>query len=181
MSELEKLKAENAELREKLEKTQAQHALSSALTQAFSVSRFIAERSKMPVDIVQSTFGKSFALEDGKLVARDKAGNRMYSRTRAGELATVDEALEQLIGAHEHRDAILRRPGESGGTREDAGASKSAISMTAQEKAAFIGKHGLDAWNKKVAADYKPADKLFGGTLPERTAAIAARFPELSK
>lgn len=34
------------------------------------------------------------------------------------------------------------------------GASKSAAEMTSAEKAAFIGKHGLDAWNSKVRTDY---------------------------
>lgn len=68
----------------------------------------------LPADLVQARFGQQFKIEDGKVVAYDSTGNRIFSRTRAGELADFDEALELIVEAYPHKNTILRGSGASG-------------------------------------------------------------------
>jgi hypothetical protein len=88
---------------------------------SFSRSKFIAEKAAIPSDFVQAKFGSNFKMEDGKVVAYDQSGNKIFSRTRPGEVADFDEALETLVNAHPSRDAILKGTGATGmGTRSGA-------------------------------------------------------------
>src|SRR5450631_4319329 len=64
---------------------------------AFSRSKYLSEKSAIPSDMVQSRFGSAFKVEDGNTVAYDPLGNKIYSKSRPGELADFDEALESLI------------------------------------------------------------------------------------
>jgi hypothetical protein len=74
-------------------------------------------------------------LEADGLVARDGSGNRVLSRTRRGENASLDEAVQMLTGAHRPappdnpaprddqgrytgRKTMLRRDFETLGTRD---------------------------------------------------------------
>lgn len=82
---------------------------------AFSRSKFIADKIAVPPDMVQGTFGKAFKVEDGKTVAYDHTGNKIYSRARPGELADFDEALETLVEQYPNRDSILKGTMGSGG------------------------------------------------------------------
>jgi hypothetical protein len=88
---------------------------------SFARSKFINEKIAVPVDMIQATFGKNFKVEDGKLVAVDAQGNKIFSRARPGEMADFDEALGSLVEQYAHRDHILKASGASGG-----GASASA-------------------------------------------------------
>lgn len=126
----------------------------------FSRSKLIAEKFAIPADMVQARFGSNFKVEDGKIVAYDSAGNKIFSRARPGEVADFDEALETLVDQYPYRDQILKGTGASG---SGAGASnggggkafdKKSSDMTAQEKADFIGKNGLKSWSEKVQAEY---------------------------
>lgn len=119
----------------------------------FSRSKFISEKFAIPADLVQARFGQAFRVEDGKVVAYDQAGNKIFSRSRAGEVADFDEALETLVDQYPYKDSILKGSGQSGSGANGGGG-------------------GGD----------KPKDKgNFGGSREERTAAIAARFPDLAK
>ncbi|TPS32705.1 hypothetical protein FJU48_18195, partial [Acinetobacter baumannii] len=60
----------------------------------FARSKYIQDNIAVPVDMVQATFGQHFKIEEGKVVAYDQNGEKIYSRVRPGELANVDEALE---------------------------------------------------------------------------------------
>ncbi len=82
---------------------------------AFSRSKFIADKVAVPADLLQAQFGTRFKVEDGKTVAYDAAGNKIYSRTKPGEIAEFDEALETIIDGYVHRAAILKGNGHSGG------------------------------------------------------------------
>jgi hypothetical protein len=79
----------------------------------FSRSKFVGEKLVLPADIAQAQFGKHFKVEDGKLVAYDAAGGKIYSTARPGELANFDEAIETLVNAYPAKDSILK--GEMGG------------------------------------------------------------------
>lgn len=82
---------------------------------AFSRSKFISDKVAIPADLLQAQFGGRFKVEDGKTVAYDAAGNKIYSRSKPGEIAEFDEALETIIDGYAHRDAILKGAGNSGG------------------------------------------------------------------
>ena len=88
---------------------------------AFSRSKLIAEKFAIPADLVQARFGNAFSLEDGKIVAKDSAGNKLYSRSSPGELASFDEALELLVDAYPHKDHILKGSGASGSGAQGGG------------------------------------------------------------
>jgi ribosomal protein L15 len=81
---------------------------------SFSRSKLIADKLAIPADLVQARFGQAFKIEDGKTVAYDQHGNKIYSRVRPGEIADFDEALEALVEQYPHRDSILKSSGQSG-------------------------------------------------------------------
>jgi hypothetical protein len=85
----------------------------------FSRSKFIAEKfaAEGPAggDIAQALFGQRFKVEDGgKVVGYDASGNKLYSRTKPGEIADFDEALELMVDAYPHKAQILKGSGASG-------------------------------------------------------------------
>ena len=69
----------------------------------------------IPTEFVRSYFGQNFKIEEGKVVAYDGQGNKVFSRTKPGELASFDEALESLVELHPQKDYILKASGNSGG------------------------------------------------------------------
>lgn len=81
---------------------------------SFARSKMIAEKLAVPGDMVQATFGKAFKIEEGKVVAYDANGNKIFSQSRPGELADFDEALEALVDAYPHKDHILKPTGAQG-------------------------------------------------------------------
>jgi hypothetical protein len=118
---------------------------------AFARSKIISEKLIIPADIAETFFGKHFEISDEKLVAKDMAGNPIYSKSNPGAPATFDEALEIIIDAYPNKDKILLGVGSNGGgTQQSAPANKG-----------FNGKGDL------------------GGDTAQRIAAIGNRFPEL--
>jgi hypothetical protein len=109
----------------------------------------VGDKAKLaiPADMVQARFGNSFKIEDGKVVAYDNSGNKIFSRSRPGEIADFDEALDVLVDMYPHKDHILRSSGATGsGAGPAAGGAPS-----------------------RQAGD-------FGGSKADRVAAIAAKF-----
>lgn len=104
---------------------------------AFARSKLIGDKLAIPADMVQARFGQSFKIEDGKIVASDQHGNKIYSRARPGELADFDEALETLIEQYPYKDNILKSSGASGGGSHGGGqggsGGKNAINRSAFE------------------------------------------------
>lgn len=86
---------------------------------AFAQSKFIAEKfaaeGPAGVEIARALFGNSLKVEDGKVVGYDANGNKLYSRTRHGELASAEEAIELLVDAYPHKNSILKGSGANGG------------------------------------------------------------------
>lgn len=87
----------------------------------FARSKFIADKLAVPADMVQATFGRNLKIEEGKVVAYDGQGQKIFSRARPGELADFDEALETLVSQYPHRDHILKSSGANGGGARDSG------------------------------------------------------------
>lgn len=92
---------------------------------AFQRSKFIAEKfaaeGPAGVEIAQALFSSSLKVEDGKVVAYDKSGNKLFSRSRPGELADADEAIELLVDAYPHKNHILKSSGANGGGAANGG------------------------------------------------------------
>lgn len=81
----------------------------------FARSKYISEKLAVPIPMVEKTFGDHFSIEEGKIVAKDANGNQIYSKSRPGEYADFDEALETLVEGFAYRDAILKaKPAEGG-------------------------------------------------------------------
>ena len=110
---------------------------------AFARSKVIAEKLAIPPDMVEARFGKAFSIEDGRIVAKDANGNKLYSASNPGELAGFDEALEMLVNQYPYKEQILKGTGASGS-----------------------GAHG----NQGSGAGHKKGD--FGGSKADRLAAI---------
>lgn len=81
---------------------------------AFARSKFISDKVAVPSDIVQARFGSNFKLEDGKVIAYDASGNKLFSKAKPGEAAEFEEALELLVDGYAHKDSILKGTGGSG-------------------------------------------------------------------
>ena len=89
---------------------------------SFARSKFIADKSAIPADLMQARFGQAFKIEDGRIAAYDQNGNKLYSRANPGELAGFEEALEILVDGYPYRDSILKGNSNGGsGTRESSG------------------------------------------------------------
>lgn len=86
------------------------------LNAAFAKSKFVAERLAIPADMVQAAFGSRFTPEgNGKFSVKSADGGPILSRSKPGEVAEFDEALEILVDAYPYRDQILKGSGASGG------------------------------------------------------------------
>lgn len=76
---------------------------------AFGGSKFIKDKLTIPSDMAQAMFGSRFKIDNDKVVAMKADGSGpIYSTTRAGEVATLDEALEVIVGEYGNRDQILK-------------------------------------------------------------------------
>ncbi len=96
----------------------------------FSRSDFIKQKLSVPADMVQATFGKNFKIEDGKPVAYDNNGQKIYSRTNHGDPASFDEALDILVSGYQYKDSILKGNQGSGGGFKGQGGQGGGKSMS---------------------------------------------------
>lgn len=119
---------------------------------SFMRSKFITDKIAIPADLVQARFGQNFKREEGKVVAYDNAGNKVFSRARPGEVAEFEEALELLVDQYPQKEHILK-----GAVRNGGGAGN--------------GNGGGGGGDKKTF-DTK-------ATREERVASIKQRFPNL--
>jgi hypothetical protein len=86
---------------------------------AFARSKYIASKfateGPAGVEIAQALFGNRLKVEDGKVVAYDSNGQKIYSAARPGELADPDEAIEILVESHPYKAHLIKGSGASGG------------------------------------------------------------------
>lgn len=78
------------------------------ISDVFKGSEFVRDNLAVPRDMFEATFRSNFKIEDGKVVAYDKAGNRMFSKSKMGEFADPEEALQLLVEAHPQKDSIVK-------------------------------------------------------------------------
>jgi hypothetical protein len=127
--------------------TRLQAAETSLFTEkvggAFSRSKYITEKMAIPADLVEARFGKHFVLEEGKVIAKDSAGNKIYSPTNPGELANFDEAIGVLVDAYPNKDHILKGSGAQG-----SGASTSVAASGGKKTITRSQFDGMDAQSK---------------------------------
>lgn len=90
---------------------------------SFNRSKLIADKFAIPADMVQARFGQNFKIEDGKIVAYDPAGNKVFSHAKPGELAEFDEALDILVSQYPYKDQILKGTGSRGDGKQPSNGS----------------------------------------------------------
>jgi hypothetical protein len=90
------------------------------VSNGFSSSKFINEQLTIPADIVEATFGKHFKVEDGQVVAY-LGENKILSREKPGEVATIDEALQTIVDHYPMKDRIMKAAGGGSGAKGGGG------------------------------------------------------------
>lgn len=90
----------------------------------FSTSDFVRNGIAVPIDMFEASFRNNFKVEDGKVVAYDKSGNRLMSKKSVGEFATPDEALQLLVEMHPQKDVIMKADYGSGSGSNGSGGSR---------------------------------------------------------
>jgi hypothetical protein len=90
----------------------------------FKGSEFINENVAMPRDFFEAAMRNNFKVEDGKVVAYDKTGNRLMSKKTVGEYADPNEALELLVEMHPQKDTILKAPSGNGSGNNGSGGNR---------------------------------------------------------
>jgi hypothetical protein len=91
-------------------------AMKLARGQAFAASKYVAEKLNIHHELAAAFFGGALRLDKGQLVAYGAGGVPLYSHRRPGELANLDEAVEQLVAKYPSREMILRKDGAPGAT-----------------------------------------------------------------
>lgn len=140
---LEKVTAE----RDALAATLAEEKISAG----FASSKFIAEKLTLPADIVRACFGKAFKIEDGRLVAYNAAGNKIFSKVDLGSHANFDEALSALVDEYPHKAQIMKPAAPPSGASGPAGPHRKGATITRtvfdampqQDRAPFIKSGGM--------------------------------------
>jgi len=145
LTELEK---KNAELQQSLHR--------ELIGGGVARSKFAAEKSALPADLLLATFGQQLTVENGVVVGKRSDGSPIYSRANPGQLASLDEALETLVSESPHRDHILKatQKGGSGaapGTPGAAGA-KQTITRTQYESMPPKDQASID-WTATTVTD----------------------------
>ncbi len=98
----------------------------------FARSKFISDKIAVPADMIQAMFKSNFKVENGKPVAYDNKGQKIYSRTNHGDEATFDEALEILVDGYQHKNSILKGSQAGGGGFSGQGGSGGGKSISRQ-------------------------------------------------
>jgi hypothetical protein len=98
--------------------TQKEKAIRRMMVKSiFDQSKFLAESTVLPPDMAYKSFGDYFeVLDEGnelRVVAKYN-GDEIFSKARPGELATPEEALQQIVDRYQFKDSILKGSGSTG-------------------------------------------------------------------
>jgi hypothetical protein len=156
--EAEALPAKVAELEAALEETakttedQAGRIHELTIGHAFGNSAWVRENlvdafSNRP-ERLRKLFEKNFEVVGKQITAVDDDGKQLYSVNRPGELATFEEALDQLCSSDMKRPSGARggdapQDGPAGSSGRFAFVASKAELSTPEQKAAFIDSEGL--------------------------------------
>lgn len=96
------------------------------LSNHFFNSKFIKENLILPPDIVKAQFGSKFKIDvdTGKVFAVGDDGSPLLSEKKLGTIADFEDAIEMLIKAYPHKDAILKSSGTPGGGMNPGGSGR---------------------------------------------------------
>lgn len=90
----------------------------------FANSEFIRNNVAVPVDMFEAKFRNNFKIENNEVVPYGYDGSRLMSKSRAGEYATTEEAMQILAESHPNKDVILKaNPGNGSGSGTGGGAT----------------------------------------------------------
>lgn len=95
--------------------------LTSSLNKAvigssFGQSKFASEKlTPAGVDLVRTLYADRIKVEDGRPIGYDQNGQKLYSKSRPGELADFDEIVETFVETYPYKEHILKGAGASGG------------------------------------------------------------------
>lgn len=127
----------------------------SLIGNGFSQSKFAAEKlTPAGVDLLRTMFADRMKVENGQVVGYDANGQKLYSKSRPGELASFDEVVETLVDTYPHKDHILKGVGGGSGAQHNngggsgGGKSKSLEefnAMSPRDRAQFMAKGGAVA------------------------------------
>lgn len=81
----------------------------------FATSKFIGEKMSIPPTMAQKIFGEHFKVEDGKVIAYDFKGAKLYSQAHPGEVPEFEEAIGLIVNGYPHKNTVLKGRGNSGG------------------------------------------------------------------
>ncbi|GAA2867397.1 hypothetical protein GGQ99_001299 [Aminobacter niigataensis] len=99
----------------------------------FARSKFVTDKTTLPGPAAQKVFGEHFKIEDGKVVAFDAAGNKLFSRAKPGEIAEFDEAMEILVDQYPYKDSILKGTGGGSGAKPGNGGGQGGKTISRTE------------------------------------------------
>lgn len=97
---------------------------SMLISDVFKSSEFVRDGIAVPRDMFEATFRNNFKIEDGKVVAYDKSGNKLFSKQRIGEMPDAEEALQLLVESHPQKDVILKANTGNGSGNTGSGGGK---------------------------------------------------------
>lgn len=123
---------------------------------AFARSKFISDKIAVPAAMMQATFGANFKVEDGKIIPYGADGNRLFSRSKHGEVADFEEGLEILVDAFPNRDQIMKGTGGGAGAKGGGGgggAGDKTIPRSKFEALSHVDKAAKMKEGVKVVAD----------------------------
>lgn len=118
---------------------QTNGTLSTSLNQAvignaFGQSKFVTEKlTPAGADLIRTMFGDRLKVENGKVHGIGPDGNKLYSKSRPGELADFDEIVEALADSYPHKDHILKGSGGAGSGAKGGGGQSGSKTMTRAE------------------------------------------------
>lgn len=93
----------------------------------FANSKFIREKCGIPADLVQARFGPLFKYDESlkRTIANGLDGNPIYSRSKPGELAGFEEAIEIVVDSYPYKETILAGTQQQGsGAEHPSGGSR---------------------------------------------------------
>jgi len=137
---LDGFEKEKRELRQALE-AKDKDIYKLMVSSQFSKSPFFSgenPKTLLPADMATEYFGKHFKIEENRIVGY-LDGEKILSKTKYGELADFDEALETIIEKYPMKDRILRA-GHAGGPPSGGNSSpgQNSNAVRRNDQASFI-------------------------------------------